>query len=106
MSASHLKNLPCTIDEAVDYLLANLSLNDEVKITLMKKEDLPALHFSLGAYIRNAFRLWSKGGHRRLMMACRQHTGNNELHEDDAAALIIQALWERLQHKGIMKQKG
>ena len=42
--------LPQSVEKAVDCLLADLSLNAEVQITMMKNEDLHSLHFSLGTY--------------------------------------------------------
>lgn len=81
-------------------MLSGLSLNDEIQITIMKKEDLPNLHFSLGAYIRNELGLWS--GNEALLESCRQYSGKSDLHEDNASSVIIQALWERLQDKDIL----
>ncbi len=97
------RDLPQTIEEAVDYLLANLSLNDEIQINLMKKEDLPNLHFSLGSVIRNEMGLWS--GNESLMKSCRQYAGNDSLHEDDASSVIIDAMWERLRSNDLMNLK-
>jgi len=92
MKSNH--NMPSTVDDAVNYLLTYLPLNNEIQVTMMKKEDLDELHFSLGAYARNALGLWS--GNEALLESCRLISGNKEIDADDASMLIIGLLWEKL----------
>ena len=84
-----MKKLPETIDQAVDELLRVLPKDNTAEITAMSKDDLIALHFGLGMWIRNNLGLW--GGNRKLLQA----TGKE--HPDDASGVIIDALWQRLQ---------
>ena len=90
-----VKYPPETVEEAVDYLQAVIAFNYEVPLLTMKKEDLYELHFSLGAYARNALGLWS--GNEALIESCRMMSGNKEINADDASMLIITLLWEKLQ---------
>ena len=85
---------PETVEEAVDYLQANIG-NYEIPLLTTKKEDLDGLHFSLGVYARGALGLWS--GNEALIEACRVASGNKDIDADDASMLIITLLWEKLQ---------
>ena len=86
---------PETVEEAVDYLQANIAGNYEIPLLTTKKEDLDELHFSLGAYAKGALGLWS--GNEALTESCRVASGNKDIDVDDASMLIITLLWEKLQ---------
>jgi hypothetical protein len=88
---------PLTVEDAVDYLHANMPPHYELSLTTMGKEELGDLHFSLGAHASNILGLWS--GNEELMESCRLASGNKSLDADDASMLIVSLLWERLQHK-------
>ena len=75
-------------------MISVMSLKDRTRIASMDEGDLIDLHFSLGAYVRNEFGLWS--GNDDLLNDCRQMSGITFMHPDDAAAFIIGELWERL----------
>ena len=83
-----------SVSEAVDLLIPVLSLKDRTRIASMDEGDLIDLHFSLGAYVRNEFGLWS--GNDDLLNDCRQMSGITFMNPDDAAAFIIGELWKRL----------
>jgi hypothetical protein len=86
--------LPKTIHEAVDRLILELALKDKVIIANMTCGELVNLNSNLGAYIRNAFRLWT--GNRELMDSCRFVSKDKNLNADGASFAIINALWEKL----------
>ncbi len=94
---SAVKFPPLTVEEAVDYLQANMPLNFEIPLITMEKEELGDLYYSLGAYIRSTLGLWS--GNEALIESCRLLSGNKDLDADDASMLIIEILWERMQKK-------
>lgn len=79
---------PETVAEAVDRLMEILSGEEKLMIALMPEDELIDLHFGLGAAIRNAFEL--HGSNNRLLTDC------GVVHPDDAAEVIIQALWDKL----------
>jgi len=86
--------LPKTIHEAVERLITEMALKDKVVIANMAHDELFDLNSNLGAYIRNAFRLWS--GNHELMESCRFVCKKNNLDVDDASFAIIDAMWEKL----------
>lgn len=86
--------LPKTIHEAVERLIAEMALKDKVVIANMTYDELVDLNSNFGAYIRNAFRLWS--GNHELMESCRFVSKNKKLNVDEASFAIIDALWEKL----------
>ncbi len=92
-----MKFPPLTVEEAVDYLQANMPAHYEVSLTTRGKEDLSDLHFSLGAHASTILGLWS--GNEELMESCRLASGNKYLDADDASMLIMSRLWERLHNK-------
>ena len=85
---------PTTIQEAVEKLSTNLSLKERTDIAHMKEDALFRLEPTLGNHIRDHFGLGS--GNDRLMRSCRSISGNNDLTEDDASAVIINELWKQL----------
>jgi len=86
--------LPKTIHEAVERLITEMALKDKVVIANMIHDELIDLNSNLGAYIRNAFRLWS--GNHELMESCRFVSKNKKLNVDEASFAIIDAMWEKL----------
>jgi hypothetical protein len=78
----------------VDRLISELTLKDQSKTAKMGEEDLSALSFTIGQYIRQQFGLGR--GNEELMESCRSLSGENGLHEETTSAIIINALWERL----------
>ncbi len=91
---------PRTVEEDVRELLVRLSDEDKANIRDRSKAALSDLHFSLGLDIRNRFGLNS--GNSELMESCARRRRPEEsisyppLHEDDASAVIIEALWDEL----------
>lgn len=79
---------PRTVDQAVGVLLGLLPEDQKGRIAAMAERDLIMLHFGLGAWIRSHFGLWS--GNEALLA----DTGTR--HANDAAMVIIEALWRRL----------
>jgi hypothetical protein len=86
--------LPLRVEEAVERLISELPLKDKAAMARMEEDDLAALNLTIGAYIRRRFGLWSGNG--ELMASCRIVSGNKNLHEDDASAVIIRELWKQV----------
>jgi hypothetical protein len=83
------KEWRATVAEAVGVVIATLSDEDKVTISAMSESELIGLDMGLGAWIRNNLGLW-KGN--RLSLA-----STGEPNADDAAMLIVEAVWRRLQ---------
>ena len=86
--------IPTTVEEAVKRLIANMPLKFRVDMSRMAEGELINLHFTLGAFIRNQFMLWSEN--EDLLNDCRQMSGITFMNPDDATAFIIEELWNRL----------
>lgn len=86
---------PSTLVQAVRRLIDQMSLKDKATLANMLEDELPQLHFTLGSYIINKFGLLS--GNTQLMESCRLESGGKLQNEEEAAAVIIKALWQRLQ---------
>jgi hypothetical protein len=87
-------SLPRNLDEAVERLASLLPLRDKTLIARMSEEELASLQPGLGEYIERAFGLLSEN--RELMQSLRLRSGKGELHEGEAPAFVIKALWKRL----------
>ncbi|MBT8368376.1 MAG: putative molybdenum carrier protein [Deltaproteobacteria bacterium] len=86
---------PQSIDEAVERLIFQMPLKDKTTVANMSQDELPNLYLTLGGYIMNNFGLLS--GNQKLIESCRLEAGGSFQHEEDAVAIIIKELWEKLQ---------
>jgi hypothetical protein len=89
------KNIPTSINEAVNILLSELPIEAKHQIKNSSEDGLINFQFGLGMTIRNIFGLWKKDS--KLFKNCKELSGDTELHVDTASEMIIKALWERLQ---------
>lgn len=83
---------PKTVEAAVDLLMVWLhpdAVKQFEKATRKQVYEEGHFHFSYGQFVRNSMGLWS--GNFDLIKACSR---NNP---DDASAVIIKQLWERIQ---------
>ena len=87
---------PETVEEAVDYLEAHLSLAESYTLSAINKEYLGDLYYSVGAYAKDILGLCS--GNEALLESCRNISGDKTLDADEASMLIISLLWDVL-HK-------
>jgi hypothetical protein len=94
------EKLPRSVDQAVDRLIAELSLYDKSMIVNMSEEELIDLQFSVGEYIRKEFRLEEN---HDLMESCRLVSEVDEIHIGHASYTIIMQLWKSLQKVFIFK---
>ena len=85
---------PKTVDEAVNRLIEDLDLRDNVKIANMNLDELVNIHSALHIYFKNAFGLWS--GNTELIESCRAISEYPVDNEDDASIVILGVLWQRL----------
>lgn len=75
------KTLPTTIEQAVDWVISNLSGEQRAEFASGSEEEI---RFGFGMWIRNTLGLWS--GNEELLKAC------GKTHPDDASAVIIHAV--------------
>lgn len=86
---------PQSIDEAVERLISLMPLKDKTTVANMSQDELPNLYLTLGGYIMNNFGLLS--GNPNLLESCRLKADGSFQHEEDAVAVILKALWKKLQ---------
>jgi hypothetical protein len=85
---------PETVEEAIETLISDLPLKEKTTIANMAEDELIKLNANLGRYILDKFGLWS--GNEKLAESCLARA-NYPLHdEDDAAAVIVKELWQKL----------
>ncbi len=89
-----LQALPKTVDEAVNQIISDMSLEERVELANFDKEDLRVINYSFSIFIRN--QLFMKDVNKELFESCREISGNKNLNEATAALVIIEKLWERL----------
>jgi hypothetical protein len=87
---------PKTIEEAVNELISEMSLKAKTTVANMSETELLTLHSSLGRFIIDKFSLLS--GNHDLVMSCRFSSGEKQLNDEDAAAVIIKSLWSNLRN--------
>jgi hypothetical protein len=88
------EDLPNRVREAVERLIGDLPLKDQVTIANMSERELPTLARTLGEHIVNRYGLVT--GNPALIRSLRWTARRNLADEKDAAAVIIRELWKRL----------
>ena len=90
---------PQSIDEAVEQLISQIPLKDKATVANMSANELPNLYLTLGEFIMNKFGLLSDN--YKLIESCRLESDGSFRRKEDAVAIIIKALWQklRLTHK-------
>lgn len=96
-----LSQAPQTVAETVERLISEMSLKDKATCANMTEKELTSLYPTLGKYIRNRFGLCS--GNEKLDASCRFVAGKKDMHEDEAAALIIHELWKKLRETHVLR---
>jgi hypothetical protein len=94
--AALLAGPPDTLEKAVAQLIAYMPLKDKAMLANLTEDELAGLDGSLGVYVRSHF---SPGPQNlQLLESCQKKTGNPQLDEGDAAAVIIRELWQHLKN--------
>lgn len=94
MYLQKLPDLPKTVDEAVDQIMSDMTLDERVRMANFDKEELRVINYSLSIFIRN--QLFMKDINKELFESCLTVSGNKNLNEGTAALVIIERLWEKL----------
>ena len=83
-----------TVEEAVDQILAEFPLKDQVETANLTEGDLAILQAVLAKYIGEKLDDWSVN--EKLYKDCQDKAVGELLDEADAATVILRALWDRL----------
>lgn len=84
----HQDKFPTSVEAATRLLQGLVPEVEQAKIAAMKEDELIALHFELGQWVRNYLGLWA--GNSMLLQA----TGESSA--DDASGVIIRSFWQAL----------
>jgi hypothetical protein len=96
MYLQRLSVLPKTVDEAVEQIISDMSLEEKVRMANFDKEELRVINYSLSVFIRN--QLFMKDLNKELFESCLTVSENKNLNEGTAALVIIEKLWEKLRN--------
>jgi hypothetical protein len=88
------KQLPTTVEQAVDRLISELPFSEKMKIANMGKGNLMDLYFSLSVDIEAKFCIWEN---KALLDSCHTASGDKVFYAEEASFIIIMELWKRLQ---------
>ena len=80
--------------QIVDEIVAEMPLEERVRMANFDKEELRVVNCSLSIFIRN--QLFMKDINKELFESCRAVSKNKNLNEGTAALVIIERLWEKL----------
>ena len=95
------QQFPQTVGQAVEKLLAKLSLRDKTMIANIPEDNLLDLYNSLEENLQNEVRLWLT--RPELLASCRSEAGFAADGKFDAASVIITALWRKLQTTNVLR---
>ena len=88
------KILPTTVEQAVETIIADLPLREQVNIARRDKGHLMDLYFTLSVDIEDRFRIFEN---QALLESCRTLSEDKDFFAEEAALIIIVELWKRLQ---------
>jgi hypothetical protein len=90
----HSYTPPQSVPEAVDHLMAEMSLKIRTTIANMTEVEIANLNATLGKYIRNKFGL--SAGNTELIISCRSASKQQLSHEEEVSGFLIKQLWQKL----------
>ena len=86
--------LPKTVDEAVESVLSELTLEESAILANTNEENLSVLSQVLTLFIDT--KLGDSTVNRSLFEDCRTRSGNPKLNEAEASKVIIEAIWQKV----------
>jgi len=88
------QSLPITVQQAVDWLISELPLEEKARIANTGEWNLMDLYFSLSVDIEDKLCLRKN---KALVESCRAVSGDGYFFYEEASYIIITELWKRLQ---------
>ena len=79
---------PKTINEAVAWVLKELSPKQKGELFELNELELALAHRGLGGWVRQELGLWNKNSELMRVLGVR--------HPDDASAKVVRAVWQAL----------
>ena len=94
-------NLPLTVNEAVDTLLADLPLLERNHLAYLGEDQLGLINRMVGHQIVKDFRLWS--GNDALLRDCLGAIEEDCDDDFDPTMVIVRAMWQKLQDTHVLR---
>ena len=86
-------DLPRTVDEVADLLIADLPPKEMVTLSSMDESDFLRLYDSVAQYVLDEFKIWT--GNQDLLESCiASVSGTGE--DTDPAMIILRRVWRKL----------
>ena len=86
-----------TVDEVIDDIIAEMPLDDRVRIANLDEDGIAVVQLALGKYLRYLIDNQSEDVNEKLLKDCIKQSGNETLDEAEAASYILKEIWNRLQ---------
>lgn len=90
-----------TLDDAVDYLAAEMHLRTRSLIANAEKGEIASLYFAMSDYIK--VKLGLDAGNQELVSDCAAYAGERDLDIEDAAMVVLKHLKAYLEKDHILK---
>jgi len=94
-------NLPLTVNEAVDTLLADLPLLERTHLAYLSEAELDVINRIVGLQIVKDFMLWS--GNDSLLRDCLDAIDDESDDALDPTMVIVRATWQKLQDSHVLR---
>ena len=85
-----------TVEVVVEDIVADMPLDDGVRVANLDENGLIVLQLGLGRYLRYLIDKQSATVREKLMADCIKQSGNETLDEAEAASYILREIWNRL----------
>ena len=85
-----------TVDEVVNEIIAEMPLDDRVRVANLDEDGIAVAQLALGKYLRYLIDNQSEDLNEKLLRDCIKQSGNEKVDEDEAALYILKELWNRL----------
>jgi hypothetical protein len=85
---------PETVDQAVDDIIGELTLQDKIAMANLDEGQMPLFERLLAEYIGRKLETWSVN--QSLMEDCLKRVGDKSFGPAEAPTVILRELWERL----------
>ena len=89
------KHNPNTVDEVVDGIISELTLEERIATANFDEDEIRAIELILGKYIRYKLDQMDAAVNKKLMKDCLEKS-EEPLDEADASTVIIKEIWNRL----------
>ena len=93
--------LPKTVDEAVESVLSELTLEESAILANTSEENLSVLSQVLTLFIDT--KLGDSTVNRSLFEDCRTRSGNPNLNEAEGSKVIIEAIWQKVRETHLLR---